>query len=305
MLEQRVNISVMPARSDAPALADLRRHLAEASLRAAPAMVGRIGFGAPALDEALGGGIARAALHEVYAAGTADLAAATGFAAGLALRAAEGRPIFWVRQDVLDGEAGRLHPPGLAELGLDPARILLVRARDAEGVLRAGAEAARCSALGAVVIEPWGEPRRLDLTVSRRFALAAEASGVATLLLRAAAPSASAARTRWLVSALPSRALEANAPGDPAFNLRLLRHRDGLSEREWRVEWCRDRQAFQDRTEPAVELRRPETHPDAAPLSRLVVAFPADRPAVAGDQGAGATAAGAAGGADDGIRRTG
>jgi protein ImuA len=265
-----------------------------------------VSFGAPALDAALGGGIARAALHEVYAPATADLAAATGFAIGLAIRAAQERQILWVRQDVVDAETGRLHPPGLTELGLDPARVLLVRARDAEGVLRAGAEAARCPALGAVLIEPWGAPRRLDLTASRRLALAAEGSGATTLLLRAAvAPQPSAASTRWQVASLPSRALEANAPGAPAFSLRLLRHRGGLGECEWRVEWSRDRQSFQERDVRESDVRNrqaaagrdepprhPRASPDATPLSRPVVPFPADRPAAAGGQ-------------DSDIRRTG
>jgi protein ImuA len=277
----------------ASTLSELRRSLTEAALRAAPVAVGRVSFGMPALDEPLSGGLARAALHEVYAPGTADLAAATGFAVGLALRAAGMRPILWVRQDVVDAETGRLHAPGLTELGLDPARILLVRTRDAEGVLRAGAEGARCSALGAVLIEPWGAPRLLDLTASRRLALAAEASGVTTLLLRAAAsPAPSAARTRWQVRSLPSRGLEANAPGDPAFSIRLLRHRDGLGEREWRVEWSRDRQSFQE--SPAFEQRTgiPQGVSDVAPLSRPLVPLPGDRPAQAG-------------GSDSGLRRTG
>jgi protein ImuA len=294
-------------------LADLRRHLAEAALRTVPAAVGQVSFGAPALDGALGGGIARAALHEVYAPGTADLVAATGFAVGLAIRAAGQRPILWVRQDVVDAETGRLHPPGLTELGLDPGRVLLVRARDAEGVLRAGSEAARCAALGAVLIEPWGEPRRLDLTASRRLSLAAEGSGTTTLLLRAAvSPQPSAARTRWQVAALPSRALEANAPGDPAFSLRLLRHRGGLGEREWRVEWSRDRQSFQaspsfqdsqsfqanDVRDRQLAMGPPDradqrkANPDAAPLSGDVVSFPADRPAAAGRAGPGIRRAG-------------
>jgi protein ImuA len=267
-------------------LADLRGRLAGAALRSGRAVDGQVTFGAPTLDDLLGGGIARAALHEVYAAGTADLAAATGFSVGLAIRAAPTRPVLWVRQDVLDAETGRLHPPGLVELGLDPARILLVRARDAGGVLRAGGEAARCAALGAVLIEPWGDPRLLDLTASRRLALAAEASGVTTVLLRASPrQQASAARTRWQVSALPSRALEANAPGNPAFSLRLLRHRGGIDEREWRMEWSRDRQSFQEQSVFPDRAASTGRLPDAAPLPRPVVPFPADRPAAEGGQG--------------------
>lgn len=272
----------MPASS----LPDLRRHLAEAALRSGPAAAGRVSFGLPALDEPLGGGLARAALHEIQAPGTADLAAATGFALGLALRAAGERAILWARQDIVEAEAGRPHAPGLVELGLDPDRLLLVRARDPGGVLRAGAEAARCSALGAVLIEFWGEPRVFDLTASRRLALAAESSGVTTLLLRAAAsPAPNAARTRWQVTPQPSRALEANAPGAPAFNIRLLRHRGGLGEREWRVEWNRDRRSFQD---SPVFVRSEQQAPRTAhgpPLSRPLVSLPGDRPAQAGEAG--------------------
>lgn len=259
-------------------LAALRQSLALAGLARELAPVERVAFGTPSLDEPLGGGLARAALHEIYAPAAADLAAATGFAAALALKAAGGRPLLWARQDFLDAETGALHPPGLSELGLDPAQVLLVRARDGEGVLRAGAEAARCPALGAVVIEPWGEPRQFDLTASRRLFLAAEASGVMTLLLRvAAAPEPSAAGTRWQVGALPSRPREAGAPGDPAFRVRLLRHRSGLAEREWRVEWNRDRRAFQDWSREDGDRR------DAAPLSRPLVSLPGERaPAAAG-----------------------
>ncbi|MFN3670913.1 MAG: ImuA family protein [Bosea sp. (in: a-proteobacteria)] len=272
--------------SAAHTLADLRRSLAEAALRSAPAAMGRVSFGVAGLDEVLGGGLVRAALHEVYAPGTPDLAAATGFAVGLAIRAAGQRPILWVRQDYLDAETGALHPPGLSELGLDPARVLLVRARDAEGVLRAGSEAARCGALGAALIEPWGDPRLFDLTATRRLSLAAEGSGVATVLLRASASQApSAARTRWLVQALPSRALEANAPGDPAFRIRLLRHRGGRSECEWRVEWSRDRQCFAERPVLPEKPVQPWQSPDVAPLSRPLVPFPADGQVAAGETG--------------------
>lgn len=261
-------------------LADLRCSLAEVALRSGHADEGQVTFGAPALDMPLGGGIERSALHEVYAMGTSDLAAATGFSVGLAQRAAQRRPILWVRQDFLDAETGRLHPSGLVELGLDPSQLLLVRTRDAEGVLRAGAEAARCSALGAVLIETWGEPRLLDLTASRRLALAARTSGVTTVLLRASIrQQASAAHTRWQVAALPSRALEANAPGDPAFSLRLLRHRGGLGEREWRIEWCRDRQSFQEQSVLSNRAASTRSPADVAPLPGSVVSFPADGPA--------------------------
>eukprot|EP01037_Dinobryon_pediforme_P027134 gene27134-29923_t len=151
-------------------------------------------------------GLARAALHELYAAQEADAAGVTGVALAFARLAKPQAPILWVRQGFLDREAGVPYPPGLAEFGLDPAMLTLVRAQDAQGVLQAGLEGARCAALGAVMIELWGEAKALDLTASRRLALAAKASGTPALMVRiAATPAASAAETRWLVRAAPSR----------------------------------------------------------------------------------------------------
>ena len=250
-----------------PAIAALRRAVsALESGCAARKPVGTFRLGYPPLDEALGGGLARGALHEVYAERQADAAAAAGFGLGLASRAASGRPVAWVRQDFVAVEAGQLHGAGIAAFGLDPGRLLVVRARDPTGVLRAAAEAVACSALGTVLLEIWGEPKVLDLRASRRLALAAEASGVTLLTLRlGAAPAPSAATTRWSLKASASMPLEANAPGRPAFAAALLRHRSGLAPRSWRLEWDRDRTSF---AEPA--------------LPRPLVPVPANRPAAAG-----------------------
>jgi protein ImuA len=213
---------------------------------------GMVALGAPAVDGWLGGGLARGSLHELFAAAPADAAALAGCAAGLACRAADGASMVWVRQGRVETEAGGLAAAGLAELGLAPDALLLVRARDVTAVLRAGLAALRCAALGAVIVEPWGAPRALDLTATRRLSLAAAASGVPCLLLRLAAePRPSAAATRWRVAAAPSRPLAAHAPGPPAFELTLLRHRAGLAGRSWRLEWDRDAHAFRDLPPPS------------------------------------------------------
>jgi protein ImuA len=257
-------------------LSALRRGLA--ALDTVPAEAPRVGFGHEAVDRLLGGGLVRRALHEIHAAGSTDMPAASGFAMGLARRAAEDRPIVWIRQDFLDVETGRLHPPGLLEHGIDPHRVLVVRARDATEVLRAAGEAVRCPALGAVIVAPWGRAPAVDLTASRRLLLAAEASGVLTLMLRVAAePAPSAALTRWQVEAAPSRPLEANAPGYPAFAATLLRHRGGLGERRFVMEWDRDAARFRD-TGAGAGSGRPA-------LPRFVAPLPADRPAPAAGDG--------------------
>jgi protein ImuA len=229
-----------------------------------------IPLGPESLDGPLGGGLRRAALHEIYpSAGLKDAAAATGFGLGAALRAGGGRPLAWIRQDVVGAEIGRLHGAGLAAFGADPDRLLLVRAADQTGGLRATLEALRCPALGGVLVEFWGASRGLDLTATRRLALAANSSGVTLVMVRlGASPAPSAATTRWSVAATASGPLEANAPGRPAFTITLLRHRAGIPGRPWHVEWDCDRVSFAD----------------PAPLSRPVVPVPAGREAGARDE---------------------
>ena len=204
--------------------------------------------GAATLDGAFGGGLEQGALHEAFADTVGDLSAASGFAVGLAMRAAGERPIVWVRHDYAEVEGGGLYGPGLMEFGLDPGRLILVRAGGPADVLRAGAEAAVCKPVGAVVIEVWGASQALDLTATRRLSLAAAASGVTLLMVRvgAVAPGPSAAITRWSVAAAHSAALEGNAAGGPTFAVTLQRHRGGIPERRWIVEWDRDQGAFKD-----------------------------------------------------------
>ena len=71
--------------------------------------------------------------------------------------------------------------------------------------MRTAADALACDAVGAVVLEVWGEARQFDLVASRKLTLAAQASGVTGLVLRIAAePQPSTAETRWIVRAAHS-----------------------------------------------------------------------------------------------------
>jgi protein ImuA len=220
--------------------------------------------------------LASRSLHEVFAFEAGDLAAAAGFAAASVRLAARGRPILWIEQEGFTREAGRLHPAGLSEIGIDPGAVVLVKARDAPGALKAADDAARCEGLGAVVLEIWGDPARLDLTATRRLSLGAERSGAAVVLLRAAAsPRPSAAFTRWSVKPLPSRPLPANAPGPPCFAVSLLKHRGGAPPQSWNVEWDRDAGLFR--------IRSAAGAPDAA-HPRFVVSLSAGRSLAAGGE---------------------
>ena len=206
----------------------------------------KVALGHRSADAMLSGGLARAAVHEVFAEGHQG-AAATGFIAGIAGRIASRKPLVWVRQDFAELESGALSPGGLAELGLDPRLLVTVRAADVEAALRTTADALACDALGAVVLETFGEARQLDLVASRKLTLAAQASGVTALLLRVAAqPAPSTAETRWIVRAAHSPpASPWSVWGAPVFDAQLVRNRHGPVGR-WIMEWKCDECQFSE-----------------------------------------------------------
>jgi len=240
-------------------LAALKRHIASIEGHSQARSDQLFTLGVEAIDAKLGGGLAKGRLHEVFATEPEDGASAAGFAMMLALRASERmKPILWLRQDGAEKRDGRLHAPGVAEIGLDPARLILAVAGDAALLLKAANDGVRCAGLGAVVIEPYRAARAIDLTVSRRLALSAEQSGVTALLLRTDAdPAPSAARTRWSVKAAASTALFADTPGMPALDINMLRHRGGPDGLAWRVEWNRDQRSFREAPFPGVVLPLP------------------------------------------------
>lgn len=247
------------------------------SMAHAPSARPTFSFGLPALDEALQGGLAQGACHEIYAARRLDAPSTCGFALALALRAAGERPLLWVRHEGAQRQSGAFYPSGLHEFGLDPARLTLVMTRDELGALQGGLEGARCTALGATLIELSGQASSYDLTASRRLALAAQASGVCVLLIRLTAQAQpSAAESRWQIKAAPSRRLPPGAPGHPAFFLSLLRYRRGLARgiagQAWHVEWNRDRICFEDRRLPLSSAKD-----GGSPLSCPVVSLSSDR----------------------------
>jgi protein ImuA len=227
-------------------LATLRERIERIETHGAVAS-NRIALGHGEADAALQGGLAKGALHEVFAEGGRHGASATGFIAGLTARVTARRPLAWVRQDFCEIESGALSMHGLAELGLDPRALVTVRAFDVESALRTTADALACDALGAVVLEVWGEARQLDLVASRKLTLAAQASGVTALLLRiAATPSPSTAESRWIVRAAHSPpASPLSEWGAPRFDAKLVRNRHGPTGR-WIMEWKCDECLFSE-----------------------------------------------------------
>jgi protein ImuA len=235
----------------------LRRALAASAPRA-PEKDGLRPLGVEAVDRVLGGGLATGGCHEIFASGQGHEASATGFAVMLAQRLMrEGsQTMIWLREDKVQRRAA-LSGSGLADLGLDPARLILGVLPDAKALLRASVDALRCKgALGLVLLEMAGNPALLDLTASRRMALAAESSGMPLLLLRTSGgrPMPSAARTRWEIAPAPSQRLEADAPGHPMLDVTLLRQRGGSAGQHWTLEWDRDAGHFRPAALPGARF---------------------------------------------------
>jgi protein ImuA len=227
-------------------------------------------LGHDGIDARLGGGLARGALHEVLGA---DAAVASGFALMLALRTlVDGKPILWVMTDRGERQSGALYGPGLAELGADPDRIMTVHAPDELSALRAGADILGCTDVGVAIIEA-GDAKKLDLTASRRLALAADKNSVTCVITRA--PSsviASAASTRWSVAAAPSTMLPGDAPGQTCLHLSLLRHRGGVAPFDMTLEWNRDQILFVPPAFASIPASAPLSRPLSAPPQRRQMA---------------------------------
>src|SRR5579872_2485556 len=194
--------------TSAPCLVDLQERIRRIE-RDGAACHGVLPFGIAAIDRTLpDGGLALGAVHEILGTGAdeEDGAAAAGFIAGIVGRLASGPRI----GSVLWCLKGRdLYGLGLAEHGLDPARIAIVRATRDDDLLWALEEGLRSPGIAAVV----GEIGRLPMVAGRRLQLAAERSGIPAFLLRRWRTGAeaaaernrpSAAMTRWRVAPLPS-----------------------------------------------------------------------------------------------------
>ena len=199
------------------------------------AEAGRVALGRDlALDRALGGGLPRQGLCEIVPATLGDNAAASAFGLVLALLlGVPGAVLFWIYEDFAAREAGLPYGPGLWQMGLDPARLVLVAAPRALAALNALEEVVRAGA--GVALGEICQKRGYDLVASRRLKLAAEAGGQACVLVLAGASGgsqdfASAATTRFEVASAMSAPLapvhgRLAIPGPARFCVRVLKAR--------------------------------------------------------------------------------
>lgn len=210
-------------------------------------------LGLSSIDSAMpGGGLPQAAMHEIVSPDPTN-GAALAFAAFVTGRlvAKVTRPILWVTHHA------ELYPPGLVQFGLPTDRLLLAQCRTYRDALWAMEEGLRCDALAGVV----GDTSPTSFNWSRRLHLAARQTGRMLLLLRPerSHQRSSAAQTRWRVTTAPSAFTLGPGPGEPVWQLDLLRCRGGVPQ-SWLLQFdprgCRLTEASPNQADQAQPLER-------------------------------------------------
>jgi protein ImuA len=207
-----------------------------------------LAFGLDALDRHLPhGGLATDVLHEVAPQQHGDTPAAFGFLVALLARflpaehdpekachaPTHKRPLLLVASHRALADHGRPHGHGLQQLGLDPARLILVETRNDKQTLWAMEEALRSRVPAAV----GGAIGKLDLKTSQRLHLAASDASLPLMLLRPArADDASAAATRWRIGTAEAARDRYGLLTRTRWHARLERCRNGRPG-DWLVEF--------------------------------------------------------------------
>jgi protein ImuA len=252
--------------------------------------------GAERLDTALSGGLPKAALNEIHGAETRDAGAVAGFVLSLVsliLKQGPRLPVLWIGTAEIFREAGFPYARGLdAFFGIEPEQLLFSEAPRLADALWVAEEAARMTALAAVILEIRGSPQRLDLTATRRLHARAQSAGRPVFLLRQAGEAEpTAAPVRLVLSAAPAAPRStiagplAGSIGRPAFTVTIGKSRTALPG-QFTLEWNPDEHSFEERRAknsiPVVPTSRRGKDPAAA--SGAVLAFPAVGSPAPGDQ---------------------
>ena len=245
----------------------LRRDIAAIDGRLATT---RLPLGVESLDSALAGGLALGRVHMLCGRPGHD-GALTGFALALLRRILAhvdaAAPIVWCPAAAASG-SGMLYAAGLAAMGIDPGRLLIVDSPSPGARLAALEDILRTEGLAAVIVEYDRVSQSSDywMRLARRAQLAAEASGVTGLLLG------------WPVAASGFDSLWQIAPSQPPGDVRAgaahpwhpcwqvgLRHARGGRPWKSRLSWDAHANTLSELPSDEVASDTPEMLPFTRP----------------------------------------
>lgn len=236
-------------------------------------------------------GLSPGKLHELRCAHSRDAGALAGFAFALLNRMSQRttKPVLWISAPFADTCNMTLFPHGLANLGFDPDRLVIVTPLSVKHALWAADEAAKCTDLAAVILHVQGHPDTLDMTATRRLNLRASESGTSVLILRQSSQEeANASITRWYVQPHLSCQMQIQDDlkldegiGHTAFFAHLERNRQGATGAA-SVTWNHQIRGFCHVRHKDHTYERAETSP-TFPQHRLPL--PANRPDQPSDMG--------------------
>ncbi|MCZ2080426.1 MAG: hypothetical protein LC130_36120 [Bryobacterales bacterium] len=167
-------------------------------------------------------GVPLGCVHEVRSRGFAD---GIAFASLLSARIPASR-LVCVAPD------SSFHPLGLLPYGVSPERWIHVAAQNSRDLAWAVLEALRCPQVSAVL----AVVKTADLTLCRRWQLAAESSGATGFLLTdpASKPAIASVITRWQITPIPAPA--GATFEEPCWAIDLVYCRGG-HPRQWTATW--------------------------------------------------------------------
>lgn len=227
-----------------------------------------VGLGLPELDACFRHGGLEPGVHHAAGQGAAALGFATALTARLMAAKPRARALIIQEADAVR-EHGALYAPGLKAMGVDPGRVLLVQPKNADEALRIADDALRTQAFKAVILELRKGEGALDLSLTRRFNMAAsERSGALVFLVTPTLESTSAALTRWQVGVDPARAATAQARrllGRPTFAVTLTRNRFGPAPLALTLEWDVHERSFRVPAPISAAVAAPPDLRDRAP----------------------------------------
>lgn len=163
------------------------------------------------------------------------------------MKPSSSRPwMLWCWPRAMAAEFGQLSLAGLACLGFDPSRLLIVETQRAGDALIALEDGLKSSSVALA----FGVFDSIGLTPMRRLSLAAGSSATPCLLItHPAADPGGATATRWRVKRQPSapNAFDARALGSQRFSVALERCRarpESSAQSSLQLEWCDEASCF-------------------------------------------------------------